>query len=108
MEIGTQLAEALEFLHAHKLVHRDIKPGNVIFVNGRPKFADIGLVTEIRDVDETRTQTGSPGYIAPDGAGTAVAPPVVAPTTRGAMIAFSTVTELQIGQVTSPCASCLS
>jgi len=39
------LAMALETLHGAGLVHRDIKPGNIIFVDGRPKLADVGLVT---------------------------------------------------------------
>ncbi len=45
LAIGAQLASALEPLPAQSLVHRDIKPPNIIFVNGEPKPADIGLVT---------------------------------------------------------------
>ena len=41
---GLRLAEALGHLHEHGLAHRDVKPSNVIFVNGRAKLADIGLV----------------------------------------------------------------
>src|SRR5262249_51811630 len=46
LELGLALTEALAHLHAQGLVHRDIKPSNIIFVNGRPKLADIGLVTD--------------------------------------------------------------
>src|SRR5262249_45189370 len=47
LSIGLSLAKALEHLHAHGLIHRDVKPSNIIFVNGVPKLADIGLVTDL-------------------------------------------------------------
>ena len=39
LEIAHALSSALAHLHAHKLVHRDVKPSNVIFVGGVPKLA---------------------------------------------------------------------
>jgi serine/threonine protein kinase len=67
LEFGLALAEALGHLHALGLVHRDIKPSNIIFVKGRPKLADIGLVT---DAGDARSIVGTEGYLAPEGPGT--------------------------------------
>lgn len=65
IRIGTVLADALNFLHSQGLTHRDIKASNVIFVSGRPKLADIGLVTDIRPPDKINTFVGTPGYMPP-------------------------------------------
>jgi WD40 repeat protein len=66
LQLGLALTHALAELQKHGLVHRDIKPGNVIFVDGVPKLADIGLVTS---VDDTRSFVGTAGFIAPEGPG---------------------------------------
>ncbi len=65
LRIVNVLADALNFLHQQGLTHRDIKPANVIFVNGRPKLADIGLVADIRPIEELKTYVGTPGYMPP-------------------------------------------
>ena len=65
VRVGLALTEALDFLHRQGLTHRDIKPSNVIFVNGRPKLADIGLVSQIRSPDQIQTYAGTPGYMPP-------------------------------------------
>ena len=65
LRVVTVLADALDFLHKQGLTHRDIKPANVIFVQGRPKLADIGLVSDIRPIDEVKTFVGTFGYMPP-------------------------------------------
>ena len=67
VQIGQALTRALAHLHTCGLVHRDVKPSNVIFAGGVPKLADIGLVTSI---DATRSLVGTEGYVAPEGPGT--------------------------------------
>ena len=57
----------MAFLHEQGLLHRDIKPSNIIFVQARPKLADIGLVAA---ADETHSFVGTEGYIPPEGPGT--------------------------------------
>jgi WD40 repeat protein len=67
LQIGLSLTTALEHLHKHGLVHRDVKPSNIIFVNEIPKLADIGLVA---NVDATMSFVGTAGYLPPEGPGT--------------------------------------
>jgi len=69
IEIGLRLAEALEHLHGLGLAHRDVKPSNVIFVQGKAKLADIGLVA----MRGQRTFVGTEGFVPPEGPGSAQA-----------------------------------
>jgi WD40 repeat protein len=67
LQVALDVVSGLARLHQHGLVHRDVKPGNIIFVNGRAKLADIGLVSV---GGEARTFVGTEGYIPPEGPGT--------------------------------------
>jgi WD40 repeat protein len=67
LRLGLSLTTALEHLHRHGLIHRDVKPSNIIFVRGVPKLADIGLVTSY---DATLSFVGTAGYMPPEGPGT--------------------------------------
>ena len=67
--IATALARGLGHLHGQGLVHRDVKPANVIFVHGRARLADMGLVDE----EGRMSFAGTEGYVAPEGTGTPAA-----------------------------------
>ena len=63
VKLGITLAKGLETLQRHHLLHRDIKPGNVIYVCGRPVLSDPGLVVE---ESEAGSLVGTPGYAPPE------------------------------------------
>ena len=63
VELGIALAKGLETLQRHHLLHRDIKPGNVIYVCGRPVLSDPGLIVE---ESEAASLVGTPGYVPPE------------------------------------------
>ena len=63
VRLGITLAKGLIALQRHHLLHRDIKPGNVIYVDGRPVLADPGLVVE---ESEAASLVGTPGYVPPE------------------------------------------
>jgi len=69
VEIAAQVAEGLAYAHQHGVVHRDVKPANIMILrNGNAKITDFGIARMRQS--EVRTQTGvvlgSPRYMSPE------------------------------------------
>ncbi|MFJ5921575.1 protein kinase [Kitasatospora sp. NPDC092948] len=66
--LGAALAEALAAIHAAGVVHRDLKPGNVLIARDGPRVIDFGISRAFDAAHLTRTGMvcGTPGYVAPE------------------------------------------
>lgn len=71
VELGRQIAESLEFAHRHQVIHRDVKPGNIILVrratDEQAKLVDFGVVhVERSSLTRAVAQPGTFSYMAPE------------------------------------------
>jgi len=70
LKLVRELARALECIAAHGMVHRDIKPDNILLTrHGESKLADLGLAKQAHDdasVTQSGTTVGTPHYMAPE------------------------------------------
>lgn len=74
-QLGQRIADALAALHAHRLIHRDVKPANIVLRDGKIDQAilvDFGLartdhaISEESDVTAAGIVVGTPAYMAPE------------------------------------------
>jgi serine/threonine-protein kinase len=69
LDIGIKIASALDLALKHNLIHRDIKPGNILFnEDHEPKLVDFGLARKAdaeQEYNSTVTE-GTPYYVAPE------------------------------------------
>lgn len=68
LDIGIKVASALDLALKHNFLHRDIKPGNILFnEDNEPKLVDFGLARGVDAEPESQTETwGTPYYVAPE------------------------------------------
>jgi serine/threonine-protein kinase len=69
--IALQVLSALEYAHGHGVIHRDVKPENILLENDQAVLADLGIARAVTAVGEERlTETGlslgTPAYMSPE------------------------------------------
>lgn len=70
LDVFGQICRGLEYIHDQGLVHRDIKPGNILFSQaGVPKIADLGLVRKVgrrSELTQVGIMMGTAAYVSPE------------------------------------------
>jgi len=70
VQLMAKVARAVEYAHGHGILHRDLKPGNILLDGrGEPLVSDFGLAKFIdanKDLTKSLTTFGTPGYTAPE------------------------------------------
>ncbi|MEU9890061.1 PQQ-binding-like beta-propeller repeat protein, partial [Sphaerisporangium sp. NPDC051011] len=91
LALGVGLAEALESIHAAKVVHRDLKPSNVLLAADGPRVIDFGIsvATEGSRLTQTGMAVGTPGFMSPEQMTGAPVGPASDVFCLGAVLAFT-------------------
>ncbi|MEU6729811.1 protein kinase [Nonomuraea wenchangensis] len=89
--LGAGLAEGLAAVHACEVVHRDLKPGNVILAEDGPRLIDFGIARAMDATSHTQTSTvlGTPAFMSPEQAMAQIVGPASDVFSLGCVLAFA-------------------
>jgi serine/threonine protein kinase len=66
VEMMLGILAGLEHLHKRNIIHRDIKPDNILLQNETPRLADFGIARILKTTSRSTIATGTPAYMAPE------------------------------------------